>query len=92
MERLKFIGYLHDFGNIKKHAIYEQSKVKRTVINGKKKIKEDDEFFEQKLMGGGVMQTSAGELDIFNEPTLDLDEVEKILDVKPDEPYKEKTF
>jgi hypothetical protein len=52
LERLKFIGYLHDFKNIKKHARFEESKNKKGNQQEKKKMKDDDEAFEKKLAGG----------------------------------------
>lgn len=87
LDRLKFIGYLHDFSNIKKHARFEESKIKKDIRQSKRKQKDDDDAFERKLAHGINLQTSTGDL----EPELDLDEVEKILEVKT-EPYKEKTF
>jgi hypothetical protein len=52
LERLKFIGYLHDFKNIKKHARFEESKVKKDLQQAKKKFKDDDDAFEKKLAAG----------------------------------------
>jgi hypothetical protein len=49
LDRLKLIGYLHDFKNIKRHAAYEQSLVKKDLTQTRRSHKLADEKFEQKL-------------------------------------------